>query len=74
MSIFNYLSRLLGHLYAGEALISLGRVPEAVTHLDPRLVGDMTLSPPSQEAGQSFPLTQPSQGQCRVSEFSINFQ
>lgn len=54
--------KLLGHLYAGESLISLGKVSEAIAHFDPRLVGDVTLSPPAQEANQSPPLNLPSQG------------
>ncbi|KAK7078359.1 CCR4-NOT transcription complex subunit 10, partial [Halocaridina rubra] len=36
--------KILGHLYAGEALISLGRVAEAVTHFDPGQIGDISLS------------------------------
>ncbi|XP_076034064.1 CCR4-NOT transcription complex subunit 10 isoform X2 [Oratosquilla oratoria] len=39
--------KLLGHLYAGEALICLGRVSEAMTHLDPRHVGEISLTPSS---------------------------
>lgn len=53
--------KLLGHLYAGEALICLGRVSEAVTHFDPRQVGDVSLSSPSQDATQSPPLMLPNE-------------
>lgn len=54
--------KLLGHLYAGEALISLGKVTEAIQHLDPRVVGEVSLSPPAQEASNTLPASSPSQG------------
>ena len=60
---FSALYRLLGHLYAGEALISLGKVTEAIQHLDPRVVGEVSLSPPTQDAPNTLPATTPSQGE-----------
>ncbi|KAL7642173.1 UNVERIFIED_CONTAM: hypothetical protein RMT77_006734 [Armadillidium vulgare] len=40
--------RLHGHLYAGEALIHLGRISEALTHFDPKLLTGVELEPQSQ--------------------------
>ncbi|KAG8226293.1 hypothetical protein J437_LFUL002732, partial [Ladona fulva] len=39
--------RLLGHLYAAEALILLDRLSEAVSHLNPENVWDISLSVPA---------------------------
>ncbi|XP_046397199.1 CCR4-NOT transcription complex subunit 10 [Ischnura elegans] len=39
--------RLLGHLYAAEALILLDRLAEAVTHLNPENVWDISLTVPA---------------------------
>ena len=47
--------KLLGHLYAGEALICLSRIPEALLHLDPRLISDISLSI-TPEADQQAPI------------------
>ncbi|XP_062847513.1 CCR4-NOT transcription complex subunit 10 isoform X2 [Trichomycterus rosablanca] len=45
--------KFLGHLYAAEALISLDRISDAITHLNPENVTDVSLgvSPSEQEQG-----------------------
>ena len=46
-------SRFLGHLYAAEALISMDRISDAITHLNPDNVTDVSLgvSPSEQDLG-----------------------
>uniref|UniRef100_A0AAY5E8R1 CCR4-NOT transcription complex subunit 10 n=1 Tax=Electrophorus electricus TaxID=8005 RepID=A0AAY5E8R1_ELEEL len=45
--------KFLGHLYAAEALISLDRISDAITHLNPENVTDVSLgvSPSEQDQG-----------------------
>ncbi|CAB1334729.1 unnamed protein product [Coregonus sp. 'balchen'] len=53
----------LGHLYAAEALISLDRISEAIAHLNPENVTDVSLGVLSSEqdqAGKQTPLCYPS--------------
>lgn len=52
------LLRFLGHLYAAEALISLDRISDAITHLNPENVTDVSLgvSPSEQDQGKLTPL------------------
>lgn len=47
---FNF--RFLGHLYAAEALISLDRISDAITHLNPENVTDVSLGISSNEQDQ----------------------
>ncbi|XP_039592278.1 CCR4-NOT transcription complex subunit 10 isoform X1 [Polypterus senegalus] len=44
--------KFLGHLYAAEALISLDRISDAITHLNPENVTDVSLGIPSNEQDQ----------------------
>ena len=44
--------RFLGHLYAAEALISLDRISDAITHLNPENVTDVSLGISSNEQDQ----------------------
>lgn len=48
--------RFLGHLYAAEALISLDRISDAIAHLNPENVTDVSLgvSPSEQDQGASL--------------------
>lgn len=48
--------RFLGHLYAAEALISLDRISDAIAHLNPENVSDVSMGVLSseQDQGQSF--------------------
>ncbi|XP_069929011.1 CCR4-NOT transcription complex subunit 10 isoform X11 [Oryctolagus cuniculus] len=46
------LFRFLGHLYAAEALISLDRISDAITHLNPENVTDVSLGISSNEQDQ----------------------
>uniref|UniRef100_A0A8C4T773 CCR4-NOT transcription complex subunit 10 n=1 Tax=Erpetoichthys calabaricus TaxID=27687 RepID=A0A8C4T773_ERPCA len=46
--------KFLGHLYAAEALISLDRISDAITHLNPENVTDVSLGIPSNEQDQVF--------------------
>lgn len=43
MSHFLSLCRFLGHLYAAEALISLDRISDAITHLNPENICDVSM-------------------------------
>uniref|UniRef100_A0AAR2J5Y1 CCR4-NOT transcription complex subunit 10 n=1 Tax=Pygocentrus nattereri TaxID=42514 RepID=A0AAR2J5Y1_PYGNA len=55
--------KFLGHLYAAEALISLDRISDAIAHLNPENVTDVSLgvSPSEQDqAGKQTPLCYPS--------------
>ncbi|PKU38066.1 hypothetical protein llap_11627 [Limosa lapponica baueri] len=45
-------ARFLGHLYAAEALISLDRISDAITHLNPENVTDVSLGISSNEQDQ----------------------
>ena len=45
-------SRFLGHLYAAEALISLDRISEAIGHLNPENVTDVSMGVLSSEQDQ----------------------
>lgn len=51
--------RFLGHLYAAEALISLDRISDAIAHLNPENVTDVSLgvSPSEQDQGASLSCT-----------------
>lgn len=42
--------KFLGHLYAAEALIKLNRLPEAIMHLSPENINNITISPPCNTA------------------------
>uniref|UniRef100_A0A3B3QRT0 CCR4-NOT transcription complex subunit 10 n=1 Tax=Paramormyrops kingsleyae TaxID=1676925 RepID=A0A3B3QRT0_9TELE len=44
--------RFLGHLYAAEALISMDRISDAITHLNPENVSDVFLGVSSSEQDQ----------------------
>ncbi|XP_017717725.1 PREDICTED: CCR4-NOT transcription complex subunit 10-like [Rhinopithecus bieti] len=44
--------KFLGHLYAAEALISLDRISDAITHLNPENVTDVSLGISSNEQDQ----------------------
>ncbi|XP_047303884.1 CCR4-NOT transcription complex subunit 10 isoform X5 [Homo sapiens] len=55
--------KFLGHLYAAEALISLDRISDAITHLNPENVTDVSLGISSNEqdqAGKRAPQCYPS--------------
>uniref|UniRef100_A0A8K9WT84 CCR4-NOT transcription complex subunit 10 n=1 Tax=Oncorhynchus mykiss TaxID=8022 RepID=A0A8K9WT84_ONCMY len=55
--------KFLGHLYAAEALISLDRISEAIGHLNPENVTDVSmgvLSSEQDQAGKQTPLCYPS--------------
>uniref|UniRef100_A0A4W5NCP0 CCR4-NOT transcription complex subunit 10 n=1 Tax=Hucho hucho TaxID=62062 RepID=A0A4W5NCP0_9TELE len=55
--------KFLGHLYAAEALISLDRISEAIGHLNPENVTDVSLGVLTSEqdqAGKQTPLCYPS--------------
>lgn len=45
--------RFLGHLYAAEALIKLNRLPEAIMHLAPENINNISITPPSTTADSS---------------------
>ncbi|XP_077125089.1 CCR4-NOT transcription complex subunit 10 isoform X2 [Ranitomeya variabilis] len=45
--------KFLGHLYAAEALISLDRISDAITHLNPENVTDVSLGVSSHEQEQA---------------------
>lgn len=47
--------RFLGHLYAAEALISMDRISDAITHLNPENVSDVFLGVSSSEQDQGDP-------------------
>lgn len=38
-----FVCRLLGNLYAAEALILMNKIPEAIEHLNPDLFGNLKL-------------------------------
>lgn len=63
--------RFLGHLYAAEALISLDRISDAIAHLNPENVTDVSLgvSPSEQDQGNlthvNTSVTCASQPECR---------
>ncbi|XP_017286664.1 CCR4-NOT transcription complex subunit 10 isoform X2 [Kryptolebias marmoratus] len=44
--------KFLGHLYAAEALISLDRISDAITHLNPENVSDVSVGVPPSEQDQ----------------------
>ncbi|XP_013882423.1 CCR4-NOT transcription complex subunit 10 [Austrofundulus limnaeus] len=44
--------KFLGHLYAAEALISLDRISDAITHLNPENVSDVSVGLPPSEQDQ----------------------
>ena len=44
--------RFLGHLYAAEALISLDRISDAIAHLNPENVSDVSMGVLSSEQDQ----------------------
>ncbi|XP_032717190.1 CCR4-NOT transcription complex subunit 10 isoform X4 [Lontra canadensis] len=46
--------KFLGHLYAAEALISLDRISDAITHLNPENVTDVSLGISSNEQDQGL--------------------
>uniref|UniRef100_A0A673Z2N0 CCR4-NOT transcription complex subunit 10 n=1 Tax=Salmo trutta TaxID=8032 RepID=A0A673Z2N0_SALTR len=55
--------KFLGHLYAAEALISLDRISEAIGHLNPENITDVSmgvLSSEQDQAGKQTPLCYPS--------------
>ena len=42
--------RLLGHMYAAEALVVMNRVADAMVFVQPSALGDQLLAPPVQAA------------------------
>uniref|UniRef100_A0A3B5PVQ8 CCR4-NOT transcription complex subunit 10 n=1 Tax=Xiphophorus maculatus TaxID=8083 RepID=A0A3B5PVQ8_XIPMA len=52
--------RFLGHLYAAEALISLDRISDAITHLNPENISDVSLGVLSSEQDQGDEPIEPS--------------
>lgn len=48
------LLRFLGHLYAAEALISLDRISDAITHLSPENVSDVSMAKLTSEQEQGL--------------------
>lgn len=44
--------RFLGHLYAAEALISLDRISDAIAHLNPENVSDVSMGVLTSEQDQ----------------------
>uniref|UniRef100_A0A3P8VV97 CCR4-NOT transcription complex subunit 10 n=1 Tax=Cynoglossus semilaevis TaxID=244447 RepID=A0A3P8VV97_CYNSE len=46
--------KFLGHLYAAEALISLDRISDAITHLNPENVSDVSVGVQSSEQDQGL--------------------
>uniref|UniRef100_A0A3B3VP56 CCR4-NOT transcription complex subunit 10 n=1 Tax=Poecilia latipinna TaxID=48699 RepID=A0A3B3VP56_9TELE len=52
--------RFLGHLYAAEALISLDRISDAITHLNPENISDVSLGMLSSEQDQGDEPIEPS--------------
>lgn len=49
MVIIGCLFRLLGHLYAAEALVLMDKLTEAIEHLNPDLVSDISIEFPKDE-------------------------
>ena len=47
--------RFLGHLYAAEALIALDRISDAIGHLNPENVTDVSLGVLTSEQDQGQP-------------------
>ena len=43
--------RYLGHIYVAEALVSQGRITEAVQHLSPETIVDVGLTTSANEGG-----------------------
>ncbi len=46
--------RFLGHLYAAEALISLDRISDAIAHLNPENVSDVSMGVLTSEQDQGL--------------------
>ena len=51
IQMFVFPFRFLGHLYAAEALINMDHIFDAIQHLSPDTVMDVSVLPP-QEPGQ----------------------
>lgn len=51
---FSFSLRFLGHLYAAEALISLDRISDAITHLSPENVSDVSMAKLTSEQEQGL--------------------
>lgn len=49
-----WLIRFLGHLYAAEALISLDRISDAIAHLNPENVSDVSMGVLTSEQDQGL--------------------
>jgi len=49
--------RFLGHLYAAEALISLDRISDAISHLNPENVSDVSVGVLTSEQDQGLLLS-----------------
>jgi len=49
--------KFLGHLYAAEALIKLNRLPEAIMHLSPENISNISITPPSTAADNTSVVT-----------------
>ena len=62
VSLVCTLSRFLGHLYAAEALINMDQIVEAIQHLAPDSVCDVSVVLP----------VQPEQGQSVMSNIVVN--
>ncbi|XP_036794173.1 CCR4-NOT transcription complex subunit 10 isoform X4 [Oncorhynchus mykiss] len=62
--------KFLGHLYAAEALISLDRISEAIGHLNPENVTDVSMGVLSSEQDQVFVFTGPDKGDLEPVESS----
>lgn len=48
-----FLSRLLAHLYAAESLVLLDKISEALEHLNPENVKDISFDLPPDESNSS---------------------
>lgn len=49
-----HMFRFLGHLYAAEALISLDRISDAIAHLNPENVSDVSMGVLTSEQDQGM--------------------
>lgn len=60
-----FLFRVLGHLYAAECLILLDKIPEAVDHLNPENIKDISFDLPDVEKKEENQIkTNPPPSKC----------
>lgn len=52
--LLSFVFRFLGHLYAAEALISLDRISDAIAHLNPENVSDVSMGVLTSEQDQGL--------------------